>query len=100
MFAVLSKVWSIFAAPITLLLIAHFLVPEVQGFYYTFLSLIALQSFVGLGFYIVITQFARAKYSAEVAAANSHQTTKSAPTSKALPVTRVRIDVIEVNCGR
>ena len=58
MFAVLSKVWSIFAAPITLLLIAHFLAPEVQGFYYTFLSLIALQSFVGLGFYIVITQFA------------------------------------------
>ena len=58
MFAVLSKVWSLFAAPITLLLIAYFLVPEVQGFYYTFLSLIALQSFVGLGFYIVITQFA------------------------------------------
>ncbi len=58
MFAVFSKVWSLFAAPITLLLIAQFLAPEVQGFYYTFLSLIALQSFVGLGFSIVITQFA------------------------------------------
>jgi len=58
MFAVLSKVWSLFAAPITLLLIAHFLEPEVQGFYYTFMSLIALQSFVELGFCIVIVQFA------------------------------------------
>jgi O-antigen/teichoic acid export membrane protein len=58
MFAVLSKVWSLFAAPITLLLISFYLKPEVQGIYYTFLSLIALQSFIELGFCIVITQFA------------------------------------------
>jgi O-antigen/teichoic acid export membrane protein len=58
MFAVLSKVWSLFAAPITLLLISLYLEPEVQGLYYTFLSLVAMQSFVELGFCIVITQFA------------------------------------------
>ncbi len=58
MFAVLSKVWSLFAAPITLLLISIYLDPEVQGLYYTFLSLIALQTFIELGFCIVITQFA------------------------------------------
>ena len=58
MFAVLSKVWSLFAAPITLLLISLYLKPEVQGLYYTFLSLVAMQSFVELGFCIVITQFA------------------------------------------
>jgi O-antigen/teichoic acid export membrane protein len=57
-FAILAKVWSLFAGPITLYLISIYLSPEMQGFYYTFLSLIALQSFVELGFYIVITQFA------------------------------------------
>lgn len=58
MFAVLSKVWSLFAAPITLLLIAFHLEPEIQGLYYTFLSLIALRTFLELGFAIAITQFA------------------------------------------
>jgi O-antigen/teichoic acid export membrane protein len=57
-FAILVKVWSLFAGPVTLYLISIYLSPEIQGFYYTFLSLIALQSFVELGFYIVITQFA------------------------------------------
>ncbi|MBT6718627.1 MAG: hypothetical protein HOB18_13465 [Nitrospina sp.] len=57
-YAVSSKVWSLFAGPITLFLISFYLSPEVQGFYYTFLSLLALQSFVELGFYIVVTQFA------------------------------------------
>ena len=57
-YAILSKIWSLFAGPITLYLISIYLSPEIQGFYYTFLSLIALQSFVELGFYIVITQFA------------------------------------------
>ena len=57
-FAVLAKVWGLFAGPVTLFLISIYLSPEMQGFYYTFLSLIALQSFVELGFSIVITQFA------------------------------------------
>jgi O-antigen/teichoic acid export membrane protein len=57
-FAVLAKVWGLFAGPVTLYLISIYLSPEMQGFYYTFLSLIALQSFVELGLYIVITQFA------------------------------------------
>ena len=57
-YAILAKIWSLFAGPITLFLISFFMSPEVQGFYYTFLSLLALQSFIELGFYIVITQFA------------------------------------------
>ena len=36
----------------------------------------------------------------EVAAASSHQTDSSAPTTRPLPVIRVRIEVIEVSCGR
>lgn len=57
-YAILSKVWSLFAGPVTLLMISFYLSPEIQGFYYTFLSLLALQSFIELGFYIVVTQFA------------------------------------------
>lgn len=43
---------------VSLLLIASRLTPELQGYYYTFGSLMALQSFFELGFYVVITQFA------------------------------------------
>ena len=57
-YALLSKVWLLFAGPITLYLISLYLTPEMQGFYYTFLSLVALQVFIELGFYVVITQFA------------------------------------------
>lgn len=57
-FSLLHRGWVIVAAPITLLLIASHLSPELQGYFYTFGSLIALQSFVELGFYMVITQFA------------------------------------------
>ena len=58
LYSVMGKGWQIVAGPITLLLIAQHLDPEAQGFYYTFISLVALQSFVELGFFIVITQFA------------------------------------------
>ena len=57
-YAMLSKAWLLFAGPVTLYLISLYLSPEVQGFYYTFVSLLALKSFLELGFYIVITQFA------------------------------------------
>ena len=57
-FACLSKIWLVFAGPITLYFISLFISAEVQGFYYTFLSLVALKSFLELGFYIVVTQFA------------------------------------------
>ncbi len=56
--AVVAQTWSLATGPVTLLLIALYLTPELQGYYYTFGSLLALQSFVELGFYLVITQFA------------------------------------------
>ncbi|MBT5548938.1 MAG: hypothetical protein HOJ79_00530 [Nitrospina sp.] len=62
-YGVLGKVWQLFAGPVTLILISLHLSPEVQGFYYTFISLIALQSFVELGFFVVITQFASHEWS-------------------------------------
>lgn len=54
----LSRVWLLAAAPVTFFLIARYLSLEVQGFYFTFASLVALQSFLELGFYIVIMHVA------------------------------------------
>lgn len=48
---------------VSLLLIARFFSPEVQGFFYTFSSLIALQAFVELGLYLVIVNFASHEWS-------------------------------------
>lgn len=53
-FALLNRAWQLLAGAVTLLLIARFFTPELQGYYYTFASLLALQSFVELGFYLVI----------------------------------------------
>src|SRR5215467_1733187 len=58
MLALLGRSWQILAGPITLLLIAKFFTPEEQGFYYTFASLLALQSFIELGFSVVIINVA------------------------------------------
>jgi hypothetical protein len=49
---------QLLATPITMLLVIRFFDLELQGYYYTFLSLLALQSFFELGFYIVITNVA------------------------------------------
>ncbi len=46
------------AGVVTVLLIAHFLTPSEQGYYYTFFSLVALQVVFELGFAFVITQMA------------------------------------------
>ena len=54
----MTSAWQIVAGPITLLLIARWFTPEAQGFYYTFASLLALQSFVELGFFLVIINVA------------------------------------------
>jgi len=55
---VLSRGWAFVGGPVTIVLLSWFLTPEEQGFYYTFGSLIALQSFLELSFSIVVLQFA------------------------------------------
>jgi hypothetical protein len=57
-FTVLARGWSALAGVVTVLLIAHFLTPSEQGYYYTFFSLVALQVVFELGFAFVITQMA------------------------------------------
>lgn len=57
-FTVLARAWSSAAGVITVLLIARFLSPAEQGYYYTFGSLVALQIVFELGFSVVILQLA------------------------------------------
>jgi hypothetical protein len=54
----LARVWMIASGPITLLIIAHYFTPQMQGFYFTFKSLLLLQVFAELGMGNVLVQFA------------------------------------------
>jgi len=56
-FAVSSKIWGLTAGPISMLLITTYFTQEIQGYYYTFFSLLALQTFIELGLGTVIQQF-------------------------------------------
>src|SRR5436305_163479 len=57
-FTVLARVWASSAGIVTVALIARFLSPAEQGYYYTFGSLVALQIIFELGFSFVILQLA------------------------------------------
>jgi hypothetical protein len=57
-FTVMARVWASIAGIVTLILIARFLTPAEQGYYYTFGSLVALQIVFELGFSFVILQVA------------------------------------------
>lgn len=57
-FTILARGWAGLAGLITVTLIARFLTPGEQGYYYTFGSLIALQIVFELGFSFVILQMA------------------------------------------
>jgi hypothetical protein len=57
-FTLLGRGWSVVAGLMTIVVISRFLTPELQGYYYTFNSLIALQIFAELGLNFAIIQFA------------------------------------------
>ena len=55
-FTVLARFWGSAAGLVTVLLIARFLTPAEQGYYYTFGSLVGIQMIFELGFSFVILQ--------------------------------------------
>ncbi len=57
-YAILARIWGFAAGPVTALLIVAKFTPTTQGFYYTFVSILALQTFAELGIGLAITQFA------------------------------------------
>ena len=58
LYAILARIWGFAAGPVSALLIAAKFTPANQGFYYTFGSILALQTFAELGIGFAITQFA------------------------------------------
>jgi len=58
LYAILARAWGFAAGPVSALLIAANFTPTIQGFYYTFGSILALQTFAELGIGLAITQFA------------------------------------------
>jgi len=62
-YGIFTNIWVVISAPVTLLVIVRYFTLELQGFYYTFYSLFALQTFIELGFGIVIVQFAAHEWS-------------------------------------
>lgn len=63
LFGVSAKIWGMLAGPVTALLVATKFSPALQGYYYTFGNLLALQVFVELGLGVVIVQFASHEWS-------------------------------------
>lgn len=57
-FTIIARSWSTLAGAVNVLLIARFLSQTEQGYYYTFLSLVAIQVVFELGFSFVILQMA------------------------------------------
>lgn len=62
-FALLTKAWQAAAGIVTLLLVTIFFKPELQGYFYAFSSLLALQVFVELGLFIVVVSLTSHEWS-------------------------------------
>jgi hypothetical protein len=62
-FALLLRGWQLAGGAVSVLLITYFFTREVQGYYYTFSSLLALQTFFELGMHLVIISAASHEWS-------------------------------------
>jgi hypothetical protein len=82
-FTVMARGWNIFSGTLTVLLIARFLNPVEQGYYYTFSSLVSMQVVFELGFSFVILQLA-AHESARLNISNGGQISGDAETHSRL----------------
>lgn len=62
-FGLSARLWGLCSGPVTAILVAVTFTPEVQGFYFTFGTIVALQVFIELGLGTVIIQFASHEWS-------------------------------------
>jgi O-antigen/teichoic acid export membrane protein len=62
-YAILTRLWTFISGPVSAILIATKFSQTLQGFYYTFGSILALQTFAELGIGVAITQFASHEWS-------------------------------------
>jgi len=59
----LLRILQVLGGVVTLLFVTWYFTAELQGYYYTFASLVALQTFLELGLYIVVTTYASHQWS-------------------------------------
>jgi O-antigen/teichoic acid export membrane protein len=85
-FAMASRGWQFLAGPITVVLIGLYFSGEVQGYYYTFWSLIALQTIFEFSFQPVIVNFASHEWG-QLAQQSENQTASSASSARQHPAT-------------
>ncbi len=57
LYAMANRLWGSASGLLTAVLVAWFFTPELQGYYFTFLGLLTLQTFVELGFGELLQQF-------------------------------------------
>ncbi|MBL79571.1 MAG: hypothetical protein CMH70_06020 [Nitrosomonadaceae bacterium] len=57
-YSILEKLWKLVAGITTIFLISIYISPEIQGYYFTFMSILALQALLELGFSVVVVPFA------------------------------------------
>lgn len=57
-YGIMGSGWGVVSGPVTAILIVVFFTPEVQGYYYTFTSVLALNIFFELGFSNIVKYFA------------------------------------------
>lgn len=57
-YGIMGASWGFVAGPVTAVLIASFFTPEVQGYYYTFSSVLAMQILLELGLSDIVKYFA------------------------------------------
>lgn len=62
-YALCLRAWQLLAGPISIVMIARFFTEEIQGYYYTFAYLMAMQSFFELGLHIVIVNVSSHEWS-------------------------------------
>lgn len=53
----INQLWRLFSGPLLLILLPIYLTPEVQGYWYTFISLAALAIFADMGFSAILLLF-------------------------------------------
>ena len=53
-YAVSQRVWQVAAGPVSMLVITQFFTEDLQGYFYAFASLMALQAFFELGLHAVV----------------------------------------------
>ena len=56
-FGLAARLWQLLAGPVTAVLITSLFSPDLQGYYYTFANLLALQAFVELGLHAIVIYF-------------------------------------------